>query len=129
MKIWDRFERLLEEDKDDKKIYLVKRLPSKELDPEDDPIFDHRELIRWTWAIGKLSDECYEWATNLLMELTEESIGNVIADKNRKWICAFRKNNSIAYVKLGDMTEAEVKEDLEKVEDLGNVLQKAEGMH
>ena len=68
----------------------------------------------------KVIREPYELAANLLIELTKP-IGYVIADKNRKWICAFR-NNSIAHVKIGDMREADVKEDLEKVKDLGNVL-------
>ena len=61
----------------------------------------------------KVIREPYELAANFLLELTKP-IGYVIADKNRKWICAFR-NNSIAHVKIGDMREADVKEDLEKV--------------
>ena len=126
--IWNRFERLIDEDKDDKKIYLVERLPSKEFDPEERPIFDHDELVRWRRVTGRLSDRCYKYAVNLVMEL--EPIDNVIFDNNRKWICAFR-SNSIAYVKIGDLSEEEVRKDLENFEDLGNVLKtnKKKGMH
>ena len=120
-KIWEYFDRILELEDNEKKVYLEAKLPSTELSLEE-KFFDHDHMKQWLWATGKLSRELYQYAITMLIELTSD-FGNVLADINRRWIVAFR-TDCIVLVKVATMDKEEVREELLKVDDLGNVLKK-----
>ena len=130
-KIWDYFDRILELEDNEKKVYLEAKLPSTELSEEvlEEKVFHHDHMKGWLWTTGKLSRELYQYAIELLIELTS-NFGNVLADNNRRWIVAFR-TDCIVLVKVATMDKEEVREELLKVDDLGNVLKKmkSKGMH